>query len=102
MTYDNITMNRLRSEELFYLFKRAEKKKAELKNDPEVCKEKTNIEIEALVASEYYSFGQRMCRRAMIRNFHLVKWFKATIQDEFAKYYFLPIAGFFGTRYQST
>jgi hypothetical protein len=98
MTYDNIRVNRFRSEELYFLFLRAENKKGELKKDEEF-KSKNDEYLEALVASEYYGFAQRICRRSMIRNMHFVKWFKATMHDEFIKYYVLPIVGFFGARY---
>ncbi len=33
------------------------------------------------------------------QKYALVKWFKATVQDEFIKYYVLPIVGFFGARF---
>jgi hypothetical protein len=98
MTFDNIRANRLRCKELYFLFKRAELKKAEFKADVEF-KDKSDADIESIVASEFYAFGQRMCRRAMIRHFHFIKWFKATMQDEFIKFYVLPVAGFFGARY---
>jgi hypothetical protein len=98
MTYDNIRVNRFRSEELYFLFLRAKSKKEELKKDAEF-KTKNDEYLEGLVASEYYSFAQRICRRSMIRNMHFVKWFKATMHDEVIKYYVLPIVGFFGARY---
>ncbi len=90
MTYDDIRVNRFRSEELYFLFLQAERKKVELKKDAEF-KTKNDEYLEGLVASEYYSFAQRICRRSMIRNMHFVKWFKATMQDEFIKYYVLPV-----------
>lgn len=98
MTFNNIKVNRNRCIELFFLHKRAEKKKLEVQEDPEF-QNMTIYECEALVASEFYDFGQRMCRRAMIRNFHFIKWFEAMMQDEFIKYYLVPIAGYFGARY---
>lgn len=98
MTYNNIKLNRNRCVELFFLHHRAEKKKLEVKEDPEF-KDISSCECEELVASEFCKFGQRMCRRAMIRNVHFIKWFKAMMQDEFIKYYLIPIAGYFGARY---
>lgn len=98
MTYNNIKVNRNRCVELFFLHHSAEKKKLELKDDPEF-KDMPTGECEELVASEFYEFGQRMCRRAMIRNGHFIKWFKAIVQDEFIKYYIIPILGYFGARH---
>jgi len=98
MTFNNIKVNRNRCIELFFLHKRAEKKKLELQADPEFQK-MSICDYEELVASEFYDFGRRMCRRAMIRNFHFIKWFKAMMQDEFIKYFLVPIAGYFGARY---
>lgn len=98
MTFNNIKVNRSRCAELFFLYKRAELKKKELRNDDEF-RELTDTEIEALVAEEFNNFGQRMCRRAMIRNGHVLKWAKAMMQDEFIKFYVLPVGGFFLSRY---
>jgi hypothetical protein len=98
MTLDDIRADRFRCEELYFLFKTAVKKKDEWVSDPEL-KGKSETDIENLVAKKLYDMGQRMCRRAMIRNRHFVKWFKATMQDEFIKFYVLPIVGFFGARY---
>jgi hypothetical protein len=98
MTYDNIRVNRFRSEEFYYLYTRAEKKKAALREDA-VFQNLDDNAVETLVVTEYFGFAQRICRRSMIRNMHLVKWFKATMQDEFIKYYIFPIAGFFAARY---
>lgn len=94
MTFDNLKANRYRSAELYFLYKRAELKKEEFKGD-EVFKGKSDSELEALVASEFQDFARRMCRRSMIRNWYLIKWFKAVVQDEFIECYVLPIAGFF-------
>lgn len=98
MAYNNIKSNRTRCVELFFLHHRAERKKLELKDDPEF-KDMTPGECEELVASEFCEFGKRMCRRAMIRNGHFIKWFKAMMQDEFFMYFMIPIAGYFGARY---
>lgn len=97
MTFDNVKANRYRSAELCFLYKRAERKKEEFQGD-EVFREKSDSELEALVASEFQNFAQRMCRRSMIRNGHLIKWFKAVCLDEFLTYYVLPIAGFYAFR----
>lgn len=72
MTFDHITFNRWRCEELYFLYKRAKAKKAELKKDVEF-QNKSDGDIENIVASDFYCFGQRMCRRAMIRKLSLDK-----------------------------
>jgi hypothetical protein len=98
MTFDNIRSNRMRCRELFFLHERAVLKKTELSADSEF-KDHDAKAIEALVVSDFNNFAQRMCRRAMIRNYHFIKWFKATMQDEFIKYYLIPIGSFFAARY---
>jgi hypothetical protein len=97
LTFDNVKAIRYRSAELLFLYNRAERKKEEFQGD-EVFKGKSDSELEALVASEFQNFAQRMCRRSMIRNGHLIQWFKAVILDEFLTYYALPIAGFYAFR----
>ena len=78
ITFNNIKVNRYKCIELFVLYKRAEMRKLELKNDDEF-QNLTESACEVLAASELNNFGQRMCRRAMIRNFYFIKWFKAVI-----------------------
>eukprot|EP01038_Epipyxis_sp_PR26KG_P017270 gene17270-23815_t len=97
MTYATIKVNRNRCVELNFLYRQAEKKKHELQGD-EQFNQATEAELEDIIASEFFEFGQRMCRRGMIRNFHLIKWCKATIQDEFVRFYIVPILGFLGVR----
>ena len=98
MTFDDMRVNRNRCPELYFLYRSAEKKKLELKQDKEFTG-RSDSELEAVVASEFYGFTERMCRRAMIRNFHFIKWFKV-MQDEFFKYYLAQkLLGFFGKRY---
>lgn len=98
MTFDNIRANRGRCDELRYLYDSAERKKKEFQNDPEFRNhdEKT---VEALVATEFYNFAQKMCRRAMLRNGHVLKWLNATIEDELIQYYLLPMGSYFLARY---
>lgn len=98
LTYDNIKANRYRTVELIFLFKKMEQKAEEFAADP-LFAGKDKAEIEALAASEYQVFAQKMFRRSMIRNSHPIKWFNAVIQDEFVKVFLLPLAGFFGVRY---
>lgn len=98
MSFDNIKANRSRSVELYFLYVRAQQKKAEFKCDEEFS-QKNSDDLEKMVADEYQGFAQRMCRRSMIRNGHVVKWFKAVIQDEFIKYFLAPVASFFAIRY---
>jgi hypothetical protein len=64
-------------------------KKAELSKDEEF-RNKSETKIEAVVASEFYGFSQQMCRRAMIRNMHMIKWFKATMLDKLSSIMFYP------------
>jgi hypothetical protein len=98
MTFNCMRVNRNRCIELYFLHKRGEEKKLELKHDPEF-KDITQKKLEEDVSSEFCDFGQRMCRTGMIRNFYLVKWFKALVQDEVVKFYLIPVTGYFGIRY---
>ncbi len=94
LRFSNIIANSRYCDESYYIFECANKKKHELQHDFKMSPE----EAEETVASEYHGFVQRISRRALIRNGHLVKWVKAVTQDEFFKVFILPIVGFFVVR----
>jgi len=94
MTYGNIKITSDICIESYFLYQKAEKKKFELMEDP-IFKENSKAEIESMIEDYYNVFAQRMSRRALIRNGYILKWFKAMVQDEFVKYYFIPIIKYF-------
>ena len=96
--YVDILMNQNRSIELYYLSAIVEKHFLEYRNSPKL-KDVGAAEIASMVERKNYNFALRMCRRSMIRNGHLVKWFKAMLADEFIKYYVIPVLSFFVTRH---
>ena len=96
--YKDILLNRNKSIELHYLSAVAEKHFASFKSFPELQTEDI-AKIESMVARKNYIFTTRMCRLAMIRNGHVIKWFKAMVADEFIKYYVVPVLSFFVLRF---
>ena len=95
MTFDDIRANRFECKELYFLFQRAELMKAEIKADVRF-KDRSDREIESIVAKESFIFGRNLCRRAMIRNFHLLRWFDAAVLSEFLKFFVFPFAKLLG------
>ena len=96
--YGDILLNRNRSIELHYLSAVAEKHFASFKSSPEL-QTADAAEIESMVPRKNYLFTMRMCRRAMIRNGHVIKWFQAMVADELVKYYVMPVLSFFVIRF---
>lgn len=92
--YADILINRDKSVELYYLSAIAEKHYSAYTRHPEL-QDADTAKIESLVVRKNYIFAMRMCRRAMIRNGHFIKWFKAMLADEFIKYYVTPVLSFF-------
>lgn len=92
--FGNIGLNSERCVETHFLYQKALGKLEEAKTLP-MNKEKQLAQLEAQVAKEYYGFTQRMCRRGMIRNGHVIKWLKAVFLDEIFKFYVAPVLGFF-------
>ena len=98
MEYKDIMLNRNKSIELHYLSAVAEKHLAFFKSSPELQTDDI-ADIKSMVARKNTLFTLRMCRRAMIRNGHVIKWFKAMVADEFIKYYVMPVLSFFVLRF---
>ena len=91
MEYKDIMLNRNKSIELHYLSAVTEKHLAFFKSSPELQTDDI-ADIKSMVARKNTLFTLRMCRRAMIRNGHVIKWFKAMVADEFIKYYVSTIS----------
>ena len=98
MEYKDMILNRNKSIELHYLSAVAEKHFASFKSSPEL-QTADAAEIESMVPRKNYLFTMRMCRRAMIRNGHVIKWFQAMVADELVKYYVMPVLSFFVIRF---
>ena len=96
--YGEILFNRNRSIELHYISAVAEKHLASFKSSPELQSEDI-ADIQSMVARKNTLFTMRMCRRAMIRNGHVIKWFEAMVADELIKYYVKPVLSFFVIRF---
>lgn len=98
MEFKDILLNRNKSIELHYLSAVAEKHLTFFKSCPELQTDDI-ADIKSMVARKNTLFTSRMCRRAMIRNGHVIKWFKAMVADEFIKYYVMPVLSFFVLRF---
>ena len=96
--YADTLINRNKRIELHYLSAIAEKHFVSYRSYPELQTADT-AGIEAMDARKNYIFTMRMCRRAMIRNVHVIKWFKAMLADEFMKFYVMPVLSFFVIRF---
>jgi hypothetical protein len=80
--FHNLVVNQYYCDELNYLFHCAEQKKKEL---IEYYPERSEEYLEGIVAEEYTLFAQIMCRRALIRNGKVIKWFKCVTRTSILK-----------------
>lgn len=95
--YKTLVLNRNRCDELYYLYETVEKKIKEAEQDEVAMKKlsKSRMELAGDIVKELPLFTQKLCRRAMLRNGYFSSWFQSMIQDEFMKYYLLPLVAVF-------
>ena len=95
LEFDDIKLGCDLSIELFYLYKRVEKSKLRLKNHP-FNNGQSDEQIGGMAAENCSALCQQMYRRTLIRNGHVIKWFKLLVQDQFIQIYVMPVLCFLG------
>ena len=98
LEFRDITSNYNQSIEFFYLYKSVENTKLHLKNRPQNAGDSDEM-LENEATENNIFVCQDMCRRALIRNGNVIKWFKLLVQDQFVQIYVMPVFLYFGMQY---